>query len=569
MKFSKQGLDLLSSKYFLTSEKSPIDLFTRIAKAYQEDEAHGTRMLDYFSKQWITPSTPILANAGSDRGLPISCFLLEIGDNVRSICNSFSQAAWLSINGGGLAINVSNIRSIGEKISSGGITSGIQPFNHIYNSLAAGIAQGGSLRRGSTALYLDVSHPEILNFLQMRKSTGGDIRSKNLDSHHGIMITDAFMEAVLNKKPWPLRSPKTNEIIKEIDAFELFCTILEVRSETGEPYIFFYNNVQEGRVSTYKKAHRGVTMSNLCTEILLHTNEHETAVCCLASFNLEVFDEWKDNKNFYYDSLLFMKNVLNSFIFKAEQINESTNFAYNNALNTCKYERSIGLGVMGYHYYLQKNNIPFESDLANEKNEYIFKTIQTYLDQCNEILARQFSPAPLCKEYNEYKYFTNLTAIAPTASISIITNQTSLGIEPVNNLYDSKTNGTRDIIKNRYLEKLIKDKNLDEEKIWTKIIANKGSIQDLNEFTDEEKSIYKTPFEIDQFKIIDQASTRQKYIDQGQSLNLFVRSDIPKQELYNIHKYAWIKKIKTLYYLRSQATSEKESLWQDLCESCQ
>lgn len=565
--FSKQGLDLLSQKYYYKNETTPEDLFFRVSKAYQENEEHGSRILTYLRRHWFMPSTPILANAGTERGMPISCFLVEVGDNSASICNSFSEVAWLAINGGGVAINTSNIRSTGEKISSGGITSGVQPFHRIYDALSAGIAQGGSLRRGSTALYMHIEHPEILNFIQMRKSTGGDVRSKNFDSHHGVIITNKFMDAVTTKQLWYLKSPKDGSIIKEVDAFELWCSILEIRAETGEPYLFFDDNVRDGRVSTYRRSNREVTMSNLCTEICLHTSEDETAVCCLSSLNLEYFDEWKDNQIFYYDVMLFMKNVMNSFIFEAERINPQANYSYSKAIKTAKYERSIGIGVMGYHYYLQKHNIPFDSELANQKNQQIFMIIKVNLDERNRTLAQHYSPAPLCKETGELKYFTNVTAIAPTASISIIAGQTSLGIEPIGNIYDSKTNGTRDIIKNRYLEKLIKEKELNEEEIWNKIISNRGSIQSLSEFTSFEKRVFKTPFEIDQKMIIKQASTRQPFIDQAQSINLFINANISKQELYDIHKLAWTEKLKTLYYLRTQAVAEKEFIGQNLCTS--
>ncbi len=543
------GKETLKDRYLLPGESFQ-DLFVRVASAYADDATHAQRLYDYISKLWFMPATPVLSNGGTGRGLPISCYLNSVPDSLNGIVDTWNENVWLASRGGGIGTYWGNVRGIGEPVGLNGKTSGIIPFVRVMDSLTLAISQG-SLRRGSAACYLDISHPEIEEFLEIRKPSG-DFNRKALNLHHGVLIPDAFMEAVRDGAEWQLKSPKTGEVRATLDARSLFQKLVETRLQTGEPYIVFADHVN----STMPKHHRDlglkVSTSNLCSEITLptgvdHLGNDRTAVCCLSSLNLETWDEWKDDKQFIEDVMRFLDNVLQDYIDRHEPGMER-------AAYSAGRERSVGLGVMGFHSFLQARGIPFEGAMAKSWNLRMFKHVNAQVNQASMTLAVERGPCPDAADVGVMERFSCKMAIAPTASISIICGGTSACIEPIPaNIYTHKTLSGSFAVKNPYLEKLLNQKSKNSEAVWSSILEHGGSVQHLDFLTQEEKDVYKTSFEIDQRWLLELAGDRTPFIDQAQSLNLFIPADVEKWDLLMLHFRAWELGIKSLYYLRSKS----------------
>jgi ribonucleoside-diphosphate reductase alpha chain len=543
------GKTTLEDRYLLQGE-SYQDMFARVATAYADDISHAQRLYDYISRLWFMPATPVLSNGGAERGLPISCFLNSVDDSLDGIVQSWNENVWLASNGGGIGTYWGGVRSIGEKIGANGHTSGIIPFIRVMDSLTLAISQG-SLRRGSAAVYLDVHHPEIEEFLEIRKPSG-DFNRKSLNLHHGINITDDFMEAVRADGDFNLISPKTNDVVRTVKARKIWQKILDLRLQTGEPYLLFVDTVNKAMPAHQRKLGFKVRQSNLCSEIMLHTGKDHlgkdrTAVCCLSSLNAETYMEWKDDPNFIEDIFRFLDNVLEDFIQRApDEMERATYSAFR--------ERSVGLGIMGLHSFLQAQGVPFESAMAKSWNMRIFKQVRQAADAASVKLAQERGPCPDAAEQGVMARFTHKLAIAPTASISIICGGTSAGIEPIPaNIYTHKTLSGSFSVKNPYLEKLLDTKGLNNDMTWTSILENEGSVQHLDCLNELEKSVYKTAFELDQRWVIELAADRTPYICQGQSLNVFIPGDVDKWDLHMLHWSAWEKGIKSLYYCRSKS----------------
>ena len=550
------GKTTLKDRYLLPEEDSPQEAFMRAAKAYSDNDEMAQRIYDYASKQWFMFSTPILSNGGTKRGMPISCFLNYVGDSREGITGHYTENAWLTSIGGGIGGYWGDIRSDGTSTSGGSQSSGSIPFLHVVDSEIMAFSQGKT-RRGSYAAYMDVSHPEILEFLDIRKPSGGDIHRKCLNLHHGINISNKFMELIERciAEPtyydtWNLIDPHTKETVRTVSARDLWLKILENRVATGEPYMCFIDHINDALPETQKKLGLKVNHSNLCTEITLPTAEDRTAVCCLSSVNLETYDEWKNDKLFIGDLVRFLDNVLTSFIETAPEHVFRAKFS-------ATQERSIGLGAMGFHAYLQKCGIPFESALAKAKNLNIFKYIKAEAVAESKRLAVKRGEAPDMEGTGMRN--AHLLAIAPNASSSIICGTTSPSIEPYRaNAYVQKTMSGSFLVKNKHLEKILETKGINNEKTWTSILANRGSVLHLKDLSDYEKDVFKTSIEINQQWIIEHAADRQQFICQGQSLNVFVPADVNIKELHDIHMLAWKRKLKTLYYCRSEAIKRAE-----------
>ena len=543
------GKETLNDRYLLPGESFQ-DLFVRVASAYADDQAHAQRIYDYISKLWFMPATPVLSNGGTGRGLPISCFLNSVDDSLRGIVDTWNENVWLASRGGGIGTYWGSVRGIGEPVGLNGKTSGIIPFVRVMDSLTLAISQG-SLRRGSAAVYLDVSHPEIEEFLEIRKPSG-DFNRKALNLHHGVLLTDEFMEAVRDGRTFDLKSPKDGSKRGEVDARSLFQKLVETRLATGEPYIVFADTVNRAMPKHHRDVGLKVSTSNLCSEITLPTGRDQygnarTAVCCLSSLNLETWDEWKDAKGFIEDVMRFLDNVLQDYIDRAEPGMERARYS-------AERERSVGLGVMGFHSFLQARGLPFEGAMAKSWNLRIFKHIQAQVNEASMQLAVERGPCPDAADMGVMERFSCKTAIAPTASISIICGGTSACIEPIPaNIYTHKTLSGSFSIKNPYLEKLLSVKSKNSDAVWNSILEKGGSVQHLDFLTQEEKDVYKTSFEIDQRWLIELAADRTPYIDQSASLNLFIPADVEKWDLLMLHFRAWELGIKSLYYLRSKS----------------
>ena len=551
------GKATLDDRYLLPGE-SYQDLFARVASAYGDDAAHAQRIYDYISRLWFMPATPVLSNGGTTRGLPISCFLNEASDSLDGIVGLWNENVWLAAKGGGIGSYWGNLRGIGEKVGRNGKTSGVIPFIRVMDSLTLAISQG-SLRRGSAACYLPVNHPEIEEFLEMRRPTGGDPNRKALNLHHGVLIPDAFMRAVEADEEWALVSPKDGALMKKVSARGLWIRILTARIETGEPYIIYSDHVNNARPEHQKLAGLEVKTSNLCSEITLPTGidqhgEQRTAVCCLSSLNLETWFEWKDEAQFIPDVMRFLDNVLQSFIDTAPD-------SMARARYSAMRERSVGLGVMGYHSFLQALNVPFESVVAKVWNMRMFKHIRAQADTASRLLAEERGPCPDAAEYGFMERFSNKIAIAPTASISIICGGASPGIEPIAaNVYNHKTLSGSFIVRNPYLKKLLAKHGRDDEDTWTTVTVNKGSVQHLDFLTEQEKAIFKTAFELDQRWVVEHAADRTPFICQSQSVNLFLPANVHKRDLHQIHMTAWKKGVKSLYYCRSLSIQRADAI---------
>lgn len=542
------GKAVLKDRYLLPDEDFN-DLFIRVSTAYADNDEHAARLFEYMRNLWFMPATPILSNGGTDRGLPISCFINEVEDTLQGIVDIWNENIWLAAYGGGIGTYWGNLRSIGEKIKNSGKTSGIIPFIAVQNALTLAISQG-SLRRGSSAVYLPVWHPEIEEFVDIRKPTGGDPNRKALNIHNAVIISDKFMNAVENGETWDLVSPHTGQVTSTINARDLWIRILTARIETGEPYILFSDTVNNGKPEIYKLNNLQVKSSNLCSEITLttgkdHLGKKRTAVCCLSSLNLEYFDAWQDHPTFIHDIMSFLDNVLNDFISRAPGDMQ-------NATYSVIRERSVGLGAMGFHSFMQKKMIPFGSVLAKVWNQKMFSHIRKKANEASYKIALERGPCKDAEDLGIMERFTHKLSIAPTASISIIAGNTSPGVEPfVSNIFTQKTLTGSFAVKNKYLAKLLAEKNEDNQAVWSSISSNEGSVMHLDFLTDEEKEVFRTAFEIDQSWVIDHAADRTPYICQSQSINLFLRANITKKALHAVHYRAWRKQLKSLYYSRS------------------
>ena len=556
-KLTDFGRATLSDRY-LGQNESYQDLFARVASIYADDNLHAQRIYNYISDLWFMPATPILSNGGTERGLPISCFLNEAGDSLDGILDLWSENVWLAAKGGGIGSYWGNLRSIGEKIGRVGKTSGIIPFIKVMDSLTMAISQG-SLRRGSAACYLPIDHPEIEEFIEMRRPTGGDPNRRSLNLHHGVLVSDAFMRAVETNAEWALKSPKDGVVQSTVSARNLWIRLLTARVETGEPYIIFVDTVNRLIPQHHKLAGLNVKTSNLCSEITLPTGvdkdgKDRTAVCCLSSLNLETYDEWKDKPDFIEDIMRFLDNVLTDFINRAPE-------TFKDAKYSAMRERSVGLGVMGFHSFLQKNSIPLESVMSKVWNNKIFNHIQKDVDEASKKLAKERGSCPDAEEYGIKERFSNKTAIAPTASISIICGGASPGVEPVAaNSYTHKTLSGSYNVRNRYLRKILEKHNKDNDEVWSSITTNQGSVSHLEFLTDHEKDVFKTAFELDQKWIIELGADRTPYVSQAQSINIFLPADVHKKELHQIHFQAWKKGLKSLYYCRSKSIQRAENI---------
>ena len=548
----------LRDRYMVGDETSPQEAFARAAMAFADNEEHAQRLYDYVSKLWFMFATPVLSNGGTKRGLPISCFLNYVDDSREGITDHFTENAFLSSFGGGIGGSWSDVRASGTKTSKGSESTGVIPFMKVVDAEMLAFSQGVT-RRGSYASYLHISHPEIEEFLDVRKPTGGDINRKCTNLHHGIVISDAFMERIHNatKYPdfddsWDLVDPHSQQVKKTVSARALWVKILQNRMETGEPYIMYEDAVNSELPDFQKRKGLRVHHSNLCSEITLATDEERTAVCCLSSVNLEYYDEWSKVPAFIPDLIRMLDNVLTYFIEAAPDELEKAKFS-------AQRERSIGLGAMGFHAYLQKQGIPFDNPMAAGTNYEIFKHIKEDAERTTRELAVERGACP--DDDSASVRNAHLLAIAPNASSSIICGNTSPSIEPYRaNAYTQKTKSGSNLVKNKFLEKVLEKYGKNDEETWSSIIANKGSVQHLSMLDDWEKDTFKTAVEINQAWVIEHASARQEFICQSQSVNLFFPPDVNKADLHNVHMLAWAKNLKTLYYLRSEAISRADNV---------
>ena len=551
------GKATLKDRYLGHSESFQ-DLFARVSSVYADDNLHAQRIYNYISNLWFMPATPVLSNGGTERGLPISCFLNEANDSLEGITDLWEENVWLAARGGGIGSYWGNLRSIGEKIGKVGKTSGIIPFIKVMDSLTLAISQG-SLRRGSAACYLQIDHPEIEEFIEMRRPTGGDVNRRSLNLHHGVLVTDDFMRAVETDGQWALRSPYDGTVQSTLPARNLWIRLLTARIETGEPYIIYIDTVNRQIPQHHKLAGLKVKTSNLCSEITLPTGmdndgKQRTAVCCLSSLNIDTYDQWKDDSQFVEDVMRFLDNVMTDFINRAPD-----EFAH--AKYSAMRERSVGLGVMGLHSFFQQKNIPFGSVMSKVWNKKIFKNIQEKVDAASVSLAEERGSCPDAEEYGIKERFSNKTAIAPTASISIICGGSSPGIEPIAaNSYTHKTLSGSFNVRNKYLKKILEKYKKNTDEVWSSITTNQGSVSHLDFLTAEEKDTFKTAFEIDQRWIVELGADRTPHISQAQSINVFVPADIHKKELHAIHFQAWKKGLKSLYYCRSKSIQRAENV---------
>ena len=553
---SKFGIQTLEDRYLVENERSPQDAFARAAKAFADDEAHAQRLYDYASNLWFMFSTPVLSNGGTTRGLPISCFLNYIEDSRGGLTDHYTENAYLSSVGGGVGGSWSDVRSVGSRTSNGSESTGVIPFMKVVDAEMLAFSQGVT-RRGSYAAYLHISHPEIEEFLDVRKPTGGDINRKSTNLHHAVVIPDKFMKLIAQATTeagfddsWDLIDPHSGKVTKTVAAKALWVKLIQNRVETGEPYIMFEDAVNEDLPEYQRTLGLRVHHSNLCSEITLPTNEERTAVCCLSSVNLEEYDSWKDIDEFIPDLVRMLDNVLTYFIEHAPD-----------QLGKAKYsamrERSIGLGAMGFHAYLQRNNIAFESAMAKSFNNRVFADIKRRAVEATKELAKERGACP--DDPTGTIRNAHLLAIAPNASSSIICANTSPSIEPYRaNAFTQKTKSGTSLLKNEYLEHTLDEIGMNTDEVWKSIMTNNGSVQHLEFLDDYTKDVFKTAVELDQRWVVELAADRQQHICQSQSVNLFFPANVSKQELHNVHMLAWRRRMKTLYYARSEAYKRAE-----------
>ncbi len=571
-KLSDFGKATLKDRYLLENEDYQ-GMFARVATAYGDNDEHAQRLYDYMSNLWFIPATPILSNGGTNRGLPISCFLNETEDSLAGIVDLWNENVWLASRGGGIGSYWGNLRSIGERVRGNGKTSGVIPFMRVQDSLTLAISQG-SLRRGSSAVYMPINHPEIEEFIDIRRPTGGDPNRKALNIHHGVAIPDAFMHAVEKDEMWDLISPHDGHVVETVKARDLWIKLLVTRMETGEPYLLFVDTVNKHIPEHHKLLGLNVKTSNLCSEITLPTGEdhlgkERTAVCCLSSLNLEKYDEWRHDERFIEDVMRFLDNVLQNFI-------ESAPKEMMRATYSAMRERSVGLGVMGFHSYLQSRNIPFESVIAKVYNKRMFEHIRKYADAASLSLAQERGACPDSQDAHAInpnlplERFSNKIAIAPTASISIIGGNSSPGIEPyAANVFVQKTLSGSFTVRNKHLDKLLTEKGMNNDDVWSSIASSEGSVQHLDFLDEHEKLVFKTAQEMDQRWVIEHAADRSQYICQAQSINLFLAPDIHKRDLHMLHYHAWKKGIKSLYYCRSTSMQRADKVSHEVTSSMQ
>ena len=560
--FDDLGKRRLAESYMKPDEESPQHRFAFVSKSFGSNPEHSQRLYEYASKHWLSYATPILSYGKSKNGLPISCFLSYMADSSAGLVDTLSEVNTLSMLGGGVGIGV-DIRSADDK------SVGVMPHLKIYDASCLAYRQGKT-RRGSYAAYLRIDHPDVLMFLEMRKPTG-DQNIKCLNLHHGIIVTDKFMKIIEQAMidptfddSWELFDQFNPGRIREVvSAKELWQKIIELRMQTGEPYILFIDTANEQMPEFQKNLDLSIAQSNICTEIILPTNEERTAVCCLSSLNLRYYDEFKDNYQFFRDVAEMLDNVLTVFIDNAPS-------AISRAKYSAMRERAIGVGVLGLHTYLQMNHLPFECAMAKSRNMQIFKNIRLNLDRANEELGQERGNCPDFDEGNtgttKHKRFSHVMAVAPTASTSIIMGNISPSIEPIRaNAYRQDTMSGSYLNKNPVLNDLIKNKCSENSKlsyndIWLDIINNDGSIQHMDIFSEDEKEVFKTAMELDQRWIVDLAADRQQYIDQTQSVNLFFRPDAGIKYIHAVHFMAWKHKIPTLYYCRSDSLRKSDKI---------
>lgn len=559
--FDELGIKRLKESYMKDDEVSPQDRFAHVSASFASNQDHAQRLYDYSSKHWLSYSTPILSFGRNKRGLPISCYLNYLDDTSEGLVNNLSETNWLSMMGGGVGIHV-GIRGTDDK------SAGVMPHLKVYDASSLAYKQG-TTRRGSYAAYLDISHPDIVQFLEMRKPTG-DQNFRTLNLNHGVNITDKFMQIIEKcmidptaDDSWELIQPHNGKVTEIISAKALWMKLLELRMQTGEPYIWFIDRANEGLPEYQKKMGLKNHGSNLCSEISLATSETRTAVCCLSSVNLEYYDEWKNNGLFLRDILEMLDNVIEYFIDNAPD-------EIYRAKYSAMRERSVGVGALGYHAYLQKNNLAFEGALAKGTNIRIFKHIREGLDKANYDLAIERGSCPDAKEHGFIKRCSHVMAVAPNASSSIIMGNTSPSIEPYSaNAYRQDTSSGAFLNKNRFLDKIIKESSLGKEEswyddVWASIIANDGSVQHLEWMDEYTKNVYKTANEIDQRWIIEQCSDRQQFVDQAISTNLFFRPDVNVKYLHAVHFQAWKQGLKSLYYVRSAKLKKADKVGQKI-----
>lgn len=550
--FDPYGLTRMKESYMLPEETSPQHRFAFVSKAFSSDLAHAQRLYDYSSKHWLSYSTPIMSFGRSKKGLPISCFLAYIEDTAKGLVDNLSETNWLSMYGGGVGIGF-GIRSSDDK------STGVMAHMKIYDASSLAYRQGRT-RRGSYAAYLDISHPDIIQFLEMRKPTG-DPNVRCLNMHHGINVSDEFMRLIVRCEndpevddAWALKDPHSGAVIQTISAKELWQRILETRMFTGEPYLHFIDTANAALPEPLKSRGLKIRQSNLCQEIELPVDKDRTAVCCLSSPNLDYFDEWKDSQQFYDDVAEMLDNVLECFIKNAPK--EIARASY-----SAKMERSIGVGALGFHSYLQSKGIAFEGMAASMVNGMIFKRIQEGMLNANRRLGLKRGSPPDMKGTG--LRFAHTMAVAPNATTSILMGNTSPSIEPYRaNAYRQDTLSGSYLNKNKHLDRIIRERvpEAKYEETWSSIISHDGSAQHLSFLSDEEKMVFKTAIEIDQRWVIEHASVRQKFIDQGQSINLFFRPDVNVLYLHTVHREAWEKGIKGLYYCRSERIKKADKV---------
>ena len=584
----KFSLNTLIDRYFWEEETYAQEAYARASifgSTYKKtvDYDMAQRLYEYSSRNWFMFSTPILSNGGTTRGLPISCFLNYVPDSRSGLSDHYDENVWLSSSGGGIGGYWGEVRSNGIATSNGSRSTGSIPFMHVVDSQMLAFNQGVT-RRGSYAAYMDISHPEIEEFINMRKPTGGDLNRKCLNIHNAVNITNKFLEAVKNNDEWRLVDPKTKEAVKIIRARDLWWQLLNVRIETGEPYIINIDNCNDALPKEQKELGLEIKQSNLCSEITLATNEERTAVCCLSSVNLELFDEWRKDELFIYDIITMLDNVLEGFINNVVDVESIGTYNANykrfknyvregkeglvKAAYSAYRERSVGLGAMGFHSYLQRNRIPFESVFAASFNHKAFSAISEQAQEATRKLGSSRGEAPDmagsgCRN-------AHLLAVAPNASSSIICGGTSPSVEPTRaNVYTHKTLSGSFEIKNKYLEKILRSKGMNNEKVWRDIAAHKGSVQHLKELSDEEKELFKTAPELNQIWIVEHAQQRQQYICQSQSINLFFvppkateDQKIHDEYLQYVNDVHWAGAyhLKSMYYLRSDAARGAENV---------
>ncbi len=551
------GLETMRDRYFLKDAKGeicedPQMFFARVATGVARGEVELAQDLyDLMSKNWFMPATPVLVNSATSRGAPISCFLNTVGDSISDIFKTYEENAFLAKGGGGIGTDWSSVRGHNSKLSTGGTSSGTIPFLKVMDSATLAVSQGNT-RRGAAAAYMRIDHPDIEEFTEIRRPTGGDDNRRCLNLHHGVTVTDEFMRAVKARTKFDLRCPHTAKPLKTIDAFDLWKKVLKNRVETGEPYILFIDTVNKAVPEHHREKGLNVSQSNLCSEITLPTNRERTAVCCLGSLNLERWNDWQEEKEFVvYTAVKALDNILDNFV----QTVDSRD--YKRAIYSARQERSIGLGAMGYHGYLMKEGIPFESVAARAQNKIMFKAIHENAIKASEQLGVERGP---CLDGGTRRN-SYVMAIAPTANISVICGGATPCVEPIaGNAYLQKTLSGSFLVKNPYLEKVLDEKGQNSSETWRSIIEYKGSVQHLDFLSDEEKQVFKTAYELNMMELVQQAGDRQQYICQAQSLNLFLRSPISGKFLNELHIKAHEAGVKSLYYLRSESVIEADSI---------